>query len=119
MEHQNVLRVVRRMYWQVIDTSHMARRLMTSDRPVMMTNGLGRYNGHFAIPISPTKLFIACTTAQFLREVMAAPLGRLVREANDAAIGQAKKFVYGLDDSQMGEIRRRMGKRDSPSFVRT
>ncbi|MBB3290504.1 MULTISPECIES: DUF4238 domain-containing protein [unclassified Rhizobium] len=118
VEHRNVLRLIRNMYWRVIDTGRMARKLVTSDRPVMMTNGLGRYDGHFAIPISPTKLFIACTTQQYLSEVEAVPLGKLVRGANDAAIGQAKKFVYGVDDSQMSEIRRRMGKRDSPSFLR-
>ncbi|MGR9178856.1 DUF4238 domain-containing protein (plasmid) [Rhizobium leguminosarum] len=118
MEHRNVLRLIKGMYWRVFDTSRMARKLVTSDRPVMMTNGLGRYDGHFAIPISPTKLFVAFTTKQCLDETAAKPLGTMVRAANDAAIGQAKKFIYGVDESQMTEMRKRMGRRDSPSFIR-
>jgi hypothetical protein len=118
MEDRNVLRLVRSMYWRAFDTSRMARKLVTSDRPVMMTNGLGRYDGHLAIPISPTKLFVAFTTLQCLEETVERRLGGLIRDANDAATGQAKKFIYGVDDSQMTEIRKRIEKRDSPSFIR-
>jgi len=42
----------------VLDVSQDTdRRFMTSDHPVIMTNGLGREDGHFALAISPTHLF--------------------------------------------------------------
>lgn len=118
MEHQNVLRLIRMMEWRVIDTSRMSRRLLTSDRPVMMSNGLAHYHGHYAIPLSPTKLFIGFRFRDFADEFCATPLGHIIRAVNHAAIGQAQKYVYGVDASLASEVRKQMGKLEPPSFVR-
>jgi hypothetical protein len=118
VENQNVLRLIRGMEWRVIDTSGFTRRLMTSDRPIAMTNGLGRYDGHCALPLSPTKLFLACTYVDFANGVCSTRTGKLIRSMNDAVIGQAKKYVYSLDRSSLAEVRRLMGKREPPSFIR-
>lgn len=118
VENQNVLRLIRGMDWRVIDTSNMTRRLMTSDRPIVMTNGLGRYDGHCALPLSPTRLFLACMCVDFAEELYRLPVGKLIRSVNDAVIGQARKYVYAIDRSNTGEVRRRMGQREAPSFIR-
>lgn len=38
--------------------------------------------------------------------------GKIVRLTNEAVIGQGRKYVYGLDGSNIAEVRRLMGKRD-------
>ena len=118
VQRDNVNYLLRTMHWRVIDTSLVTRRLMTSDRPILMSKGLVHYSGHFALPISPTKLFLACTAVAFADQFCAMPTGKIVREINRIVIGQGRKFIYGLDDSSMTEVRQQMGKLPYPSFVR-
>jgi len=118
MEHQNVLRLIRTMDWRVIDISRRSRRLMTSDRPVIMSNGLGRYEGHIGIPISPAKMFVGFRYGDYANQFCALPLGKIVRAVNEAVIGQAQKYVYALDSAHAADVRKNMGKREPPSFVR-
>jgi hypothetical protein len=117
VEHENVTRTLMAAPWWVLDTGHLTRRLMTSDHPVVMTNGLGRADAHFALPISPTKLFVGFVTELARGGIMRMPVGKVVRLVNDAVIGQGRKWVYGVDHSQLSEVRRRFGKRDYLSFV--
>ena len=119
IENRNVLRLLRTMNWRIIDTSSVSRRLMTSDRPVIMTNGMVHYSGHYALPISPDRLFLATTTVQFADEFCAMPAGKIVREVNRMIIGQGRKFIYALDDGNLAEVRRGFSKLEAPSLLPT
>lgn len=39
--------------WRVVDVPACCHPLLTSDRPVIRTNGLARKGGHIALPIGP------------------------------------------------------------------
>lgn len=105
------------LHWRVFDTSRVRRKLVTCDRPVVMTGGIARENGHIAIPISPDKLFVATMYPAFAEWLGRWPTGRLVRESNAAQIGQARKHVYAVEDSPIAEVRRGMSKREYMSLV--
>jgi hypothetical protein len=113
-----LIKLFRTMHWTVIDISSVSRRLMTSDRPVAFTAGMVHYQGHWALPISPTKLFLATTTVGFAEDVLKIPMGKLVRKVNEMVIGQARKYVYALDASHLAEVRRGMSKMEPPSLLR-
>lgn len=114
---KNVLKLFGTMYWRVIDFSGIQRRLLSSDRPVVMTNGMGRYDGHYALPMSPTSLFFATTTQEYSNEICSWPRGKLIREMNRIVVGQAQRFVYGVNDSALAEVRRGFGKLEPPSII--
>lgn len=118
VQRNNVNYLLRTMHWRVIDTSAVTRRLMTSDRPILMSNGMVHYAGHFALPISPTKLFLACTAVAFADEFCAVPTGKMVREINRIVVGQGRKFIYAQDTAHLADVRQQMGKLRYPSFVR-
>ncbi|TBA16126.1 DUF4238 domain-containing protein [Rhizobium ruizarguesonis] len=118
VQRNNVNYLLRTMHWRVIDVSEVSRRLMTSDRPIMMSNGMVQYGGHFALPISPTKLFLACTAVQFANEFCAMATSKIVRDVNKIVIGQGRKFVYAKDTAQQTDVRQHMGRLPYPSFVR-
>ncbi|MBN9983078.1 DUF4238 domain-containing protein [Rhizobium laguerreae] len=118
VQRNNVNYLLGTMHWRVLDTSAVTRRLMTSDRPIMMSNGMVHYTGHFALPISPTKLFLACTAVAFADEFCAVPTGRIVREINRIVVGQGRKFIYAQDTTHLADVRQQMGKLRYPSFVR-
>jgi hypothetical protein len=117
IEHPRVLRLFLGMHWMIIDTSSVERRLMTSDRPVMLTQGMLQYAGHYALPISPTRLFLAATTVDFAKQFASLPVGRIVREVNKMVVGQARKYVYAVDGSHLAYVRREMGKQPPPTIL--
>ncbi|MBY3536005.1 DUF4238 domain-containing protein [Rhizobium laguerreae] len=117
IEHPRVLHMFQNMHWMVIDTSSVKRRLMTSDRPVMLTQGMLQYAGHYALPISPTRLFLAATTVHFAQRFSRLPPGKIVREINKMVIGQARKYVYAVDGTRLADVRREMGKLPAPTIL--
>lgn len=119
IEHPPALRLFLGMHWMIIDTSSVERRLMTSDRPVMFTQGMMQYAGHYALPISPTRLFLAATTVDFAKQFASLPAGKIVREVNKLVVGQARKYVYAVDGSHLAYVRREMGKLTPPTILRS
>ncbi|BCH67457.1 hypothetical protein RvVAT039_pl02900 (plasmid) [Agrobacterium vitis] len=116
-QNEVVLRRVANMTWEVIDTSTLIRRLLTSDRPIVMTGAFRRLSGYVALPISPTKVFMAFMLRDDANRMESYPRSKFVREMNAAQIGQAVKYVYGLDASIIAEVRRGMSRRPSVSLV--
>ncbi|MCJ8521761.1 hypothetical protein ABID21_004930 [Pseudorhizobium tarimense] len=112
MQQENVIRHLVGAQWWVFESSKVKRPLMTSDHPFVMTNGLARPDGHFGIPIGPRHLFIAFMKGDFGIAFRRLAAGKIVRLTNEAVIGQGRKYVYGLDGSNIAEVRRLMGKRD-------
>ncbi|XUY30247.1 DUF4238 domain-containing protein (plasmid) [Agrobacterium sp. rho-8.1] len=117
IEHPPALDLFQRMHWMIIDTSSVKRRLMTSDRPVMLTQGVLQYAGHYALPISPTRLFFAATNVDFARQFASLPRSKIVRLINTLVMGQARKYVYAVDGSYLADVRRKMGKQPAPTIL--
>lgn len=115
--HGNVARLFMGVMWWVLDTSKVSRRLLSSDHPLIMTNGLGRADGHFAIPISPTCLFIVFMKEDFPERFRNIPVGKIVRLVNEAVIGQGRRNVCAVDRRNLAEVRRGRGKRDFMSLI--
>jgi hypothetical protein len=52
------------MRWTVAHFTNTRDKLLTSDRPFVMTNGIAYPNSHIVIPISPTQCFYAAATIE-------------------------------------------------------
>jgi hypothetical protein len=59
LNNQKIGTRINGMKWIVYDLSKAPHQLLTSDRPVISTNGIAGPDAHILIPISPTKLFMA------------------------------------------------------------
>lgn len=108
--HVEVMKFVKNMRWCVIDVSAANWPLLTSDRPVIRTNGLDISNGHLALAISPTKLFCAARdqeTARWLRQVSP---NVIVRNYNHQVVAGAARFVYAINRDQTSFVTRWIGK---------
>jgi hypothetical protein len=102
------------MRWSVATFENLKFELLTSDRPLVMTNGLATPEGHLALPISPDKIFLACNSAEIEQSIRAMPINELTNVMNTRVVEQARKYVYGTDDAQLRFVRNRFGKQ-SPS----
>jgi Protein of unknown function (DUF4238) len=100
-----------RMRWSTISVANAKHSLLTSDRPVIMTNGLAQPTNHIAMPLSPTKLFVATNSDETLRQIRSMPADRTVEAVNTKVCEQAVKFIYGTDDCQLRFAANRLGKR--------
>ncbi|MTV16318.1 MULTISPECIES: DUF4238 domain-containing protein [Bradyrhizobium] len=99
------------MLWFTYHVGEANHSLLTSDRPVIMTKGLGGPNGHLAMPISPTAIFFAVRGERMLQRIKAMDTDELVQKVNAGVVLQAVKYVYGMDDSQLRFVSNRLGKK--------
>lgn len=82
--------------------------LLTSDRPVVMTNGLIHQHSHIALPIGPRRLFVAAQSVDVLRQILTQ--NSLIERLNDIVVRQAEEFVFGSDSSHLAFVERRLKK---------
>jgi hypothetical protein len=94
------------MQWGTFDLSNRAHSLLTSDRPVVMKQGLATPNAYVAIPLSPHMLFYA-TRTDVSGRIPRKAAEKIVVDANDAVTRQAVKYVYGRDESQLRFVQNR------------
>jgi|SRR6185437_3151345 len=108
---KRVVRVLASFKWQTATVSTAKYPLLTSDRPIVMSNGLVHQDAHIVLPISPRKLFIATKTEetfQFFREM---DTNQLVEAMNNQVCQQAHRFVFGSDNRALRFVEKRLGKR--------
>jgi hypothetical protein len=98
---------INNMYWAVIDLSKAVHRLLTSDRPLQYMN-LNNSQGFMALPISPTKLFLAANSPQSIMNVRGQKPEKVIREVNLFVVSRARRFVFAQDESQESFIKKRI-----------
>lgn len=118
MQRETVIQLFMSAMWWVLDVSEFADlTFMTSDHPVIMTDGLGRDDGHFAIPIGPKHLFIGCMNQNIRASIQSLPPREIVRIVNERVIGQGRKCVYAVDNANLDLVREKMGTMDYMAFL--
>jgi hypothetical protein len=110
VDNPNTIGHMRGMRWHVVRFSSSPHLLLTSDRPIIMTNGVGRPGAHIALPISPSKLFIAFNDDEGYRQVRDLSPKELIRNANTKVVEQARKYAYGFSDAALSFVSSRLGK---------
>jgi len=86
------------MIWGVLTIPDVPFKLLTSDRPIIMTNGIGRAEAHVAVPIGPRKLFLAANKQETIDWIIALSPSDVIMQVNTMVVMQAEKFVYGESD---------------------
>jgi len=69
MDSESVGTLLNQMRWAVIRFSEAHHRLMTSDRPICLTPGLGKPDAVLIIPISPRQIFVAVHNVEILKRI--------------------------------------------------
>ena len=95
-----------KMDWNVLDLSASRFRLLTSDWPLFKEVDGERML--FALPISPTHLFMAVTHADIFEKLRSARPDILVTQINTRVVSCARLYVYSADLTQNRFISNRM-----------
>jgi hypothetical protein len=100
MDNKHVGAYLNRMAWVVapLQTSYW---LLTSDRPLVMTNGISGPGKYLAMPMGPRLLLIAADDLTEAQQLARQDHNELIELMNDRVVRQARRFVWGLDDSRL------------------
>lgn len=102
------------MGWSVLEIR--SGSFLISDEPVLISNGIAKSDGYIAMPISPTKLFLATnsglTHARFQKLE-----GELVEVINKKIVERAKLFVVAHDTKQEAFIQSHFGREPIDSVI--
>ena len=108
---KTVIKELLSMHWKTSRLDKAKHRLLTSDRPIIMTNGLDRHDAHIVLPISPHAFFLAYRSDDVFAQIARLSQHVLATALNDAVARQAIDFAYAYDDSQTRFIQNRFGER--------
>lgn len=84
-----------KLTWWVRDVRTSSVSLLTADRPVWVWGGINSPVLTMALPLSPTKLFLATRSKETREASERWSDNRLARLANESLVRQADRFVYG------------------------
>lgn len=99
------------MRWTVANFAKTKHKLLTSDRPFIMTNGIGHPNSHIVVPISPTQCFYAAATIGEEIKLKSLSAAEFIFLLNNKMAAQARQFVYGVDDTELDFVTERFGQK--------
>jgi len=108
MDNKQLGERLNKMAW-VVAPLRSSYSLLTSDRPLVMTNGISGPGRHLGMPIGPRLLFIAADDLAEAQQLARQDHDVLARTVNDSVVRQARKFVWGIDDMQLQFVERRLG----------
>jgi len=98
------------MRWSIVTIRNPGHSLLTSDRPIYMTNGLDHPEAQIILPVGPAQLFIAVNTPEMEEALRTFDPHALLRQMNDKVAIQARRYVYDRDDRQLRFVANRLGR---------
>jgi hypothetical protein len=100
-----------RMKWWLWDFSNAKHDLLLADHPCIFTSGLDDEALVIALPISPTKAFMATRSDASAEALRRQRPQHLAMRLNESSLAQARTRVYGRDASASRFIRNRLALR--------
>jgi len=116
--NSKVLAGFRQMIWRILPVQGSQHEILTSDRPLVMTNGIKSARGHLVLPIGPRLAFAMFDNVKIEKEILNFPQNELVKQMNTMIVSRAVKYVYGTDDRQLRFVQNRMSTVADPSLFR-
>lgn len=108
MQNEGIGTHIINMQWWTIYPKDAS--FLISDDPLVISNGIGKKDGHMVLPISPSTLFVATNNRETLNEIVSMGQKEIKRLTNTLIVERATQFVAAQDRRQERFIRNRFGK---------
>jgi hypothetical protein len=115
IENEQIGTFINEMVWHVRDVSDSDHTLLIGDNPAILVP-LKLPQGHIALALSPTKLFLATQHKASMENLLAQRSRDLVRRANRLIVERATLFVGAFDRKQAGFISKHFGSHPAPAY---
>ena len=103
------------MTWDIIDFTGSGYSLLTSDNPIIMSNGLQPLAGHCAIALSPAHLFCCSWIGPYRSNIISLTKEELANRFNTYIVQRAREFVISVDETPLGFVEKNFGVHPMPS----
>lgn len=100
-----------KMLWAVIRPTYRNWSFMTSDNPLIVSEGLARPNAHVALALGAEALFLAVTEKSTLDNFMSGGDRAMFEAHNQIVVDRAAKFVASIDRGQDRFVRNNYGRK--------
>lgn len=117
IDNEGVGRRINAMSWNVANVRNGKHRLLTSDRPVCMTDTLDELDAFIMMPLTPTKLFIAVRRMETLAKIQQLETDDLIAEVNREVVQKAHRFVFASDMSETRFVLNHFGHSHEPTWM--
>lgn len=104
------VRKILSMRWWLCDFSQQSNDLVLADRPCILTGKLDDPNLLAALPVGPSKAFIATKSDKAAKVVLSQRRQTLLTQINESSLSQAKQRLYTRDESPRRFIANRLAK---------
>ena len=109
MTNPNIGQFMADMPTRIFTMPPEANEFLLSDDPIARTNGLKTEGGHFAIPLSPRRLFLSAWKSETLDQIAATGSSEITQAMNKSTVEGARCFVVSKNGGQDRFIRNRFG----------
>lgn len=109
MVNQKIAEFMTNLRWSIIDTAESRFGLLLSDDPVFIPTGLETDYGVIAVPISPTRIFVAARQIETLQLIRRLSPNNIVRNINKWSVEGAREYVVACDAGQDDFVKARFG----------
>lgn len=103
-----------KMCWKIIDVSEAGHSLLTGDRPLMTSSGLGDPECLMSLPVSPTQVFVAAYDDRRISAALNQDSCDTARNLNSCTARMAVENVYGCSNKHLQFVEDRLRKSDAP-----
>jgi Protein of unknown function (DUF4238) len=117
MDYEGIGQLLNNMRWFVLTSSAEAPRLLTSDRPVLISATLTEDNAYVFLPIAPDRLFVAVNSKETEIIVRRRLMKELVEGTNKLIVRHAVKYVYGTDNGSVEFVDQNIGQSRPKSLM--
>ena len=100
------------MRWVTLNIATVTRRtLLLGDNPLIRNRGLADPRCIWALPLSPTMLFLAAHNDEVLKPFLSGTFDKVVSETNSATVQCASASVFGNSTNQLRFVENRLRRR--------
>jgi hypothetical protein len=117
MNHDKIGASFNNMHWYVVEIPDGCEPLLTSDRPVWMTDSLADEDAFMMMPIGPRKLFTATVRPDTQLRLRRRDKKELAAGVNQITAQHAVRYVYGLDETLLPMIQEHFATRRYSSWL--
>jgi Protein of unknown function (DUF4238) len=94
--------------WIVCDLSSAKHELILADNPLVSVGNLDSPTLILALPLSPTKLFVACRATETSQRFRTEEPNAIVARMNESSVERANRWVYARTEAPARFIRKRV-----------
>jgi hypothetical protein len=108
IDSPKIVETLFKMHWCLVDFRTSSHSLLSSDRPLVRTAGLGDPACIVALPLGPRMGFFACGNPSLQQGILRSNKTQLAKRLNVSVITQARKYIYGADRSHKAFVEMRL-----------